>query len=1112
MRKVLCITLAVLSIVACKRENLGGDAMITLNLSGKISATKASGNSFEDGDKMGVYVVDYNGSTAGTLQNSGNRADNVGHTLNASTGKWNADKTIYFKDKNTNVDIYGYYPYTAIANASAYKFSITQDQSVEGYEASDFLWAKAANIAPTSETISLTFNHIMSGLKITLQEGSGFDSGEWDIASKSVVVKNAKLNASIDLATGTPSVTGEVSPTGVIPMEDEGIYRAVIVPQTISAGTALIAVSVDGYSYYMKKSEDFIYESGKVYTFTLTVNKSQSSGTYEIVLDNEGIAPWTEDSTEYLATARSYTIINVSEPGSLEEAIANAGQDISKLKRMKLTGKINTKDFAVMKYSMPQLSALNLKEVEIVAGKEGSLQDEQPYYANEALCIPEYALTNKTSLVTIIFPDQLTEIEQHAFEGCENLSGSINLPEGLTYIGRAAFHDCGSLNGSLSLPSTLKNIGSLETGSGGADGAFSGCGFNCELQLPDGLESIGTGTFYYCQSLHGTLHLPEGLKEMGACAFDGCKGLTGPLVVPEGVTKIPECCFSSAGFNGKLVLGSQVASIGANAFYETPLKGELNLPKGLEVIGRAAFSSCSFSGVLTLPESLIALGDFSFQHNYYLSGTLEFPDNLYSIGQYAFYDCPGIEGISLPADLEAIGQGAFEGCYSIGRIVCKGSTPPYVNKSAFEGIAKDNFAVEVPSSAIAQYKTATGWCDFKRIAAFCNFYCSPSSASAINAGASRDIVLYADTDWTLMHKPEWVSLNTESGSAKTQISICFLEMSALVGSRKDSLVFSSMDGEYTTVVPLSQYNYAYSEDAIITLQSATTGSGVNLVFLADGYSAEEISDGTMVDNIKEAVGYFFDIEPYKSYKEYFNVYMGIAVSPESGVGGLNTIIYNKFNTSAKSNGTIGGRNGDSDFEAIFEYAKKAPTVDDSNIGETLIVMVLNTDNYSGKTYLFDDGSAISYCPKTDYGYPYDFRGTIQHEAGGHGFGKLADESIRHNEFIDACSCTCCGHVQEILDGKAKGWYQNISLSGKASEVPWTNMLYHDNYKDYVDIYEGAFSHSRGVYRSEANSCMNNSVPYYNAISRKAIVQRIMMLSGGSFNFNDFASKDKTDSL
>lgn len=76
------------------------------------------------------------------------------------------------------------------------------------------------------------------------------------------------------------------------------------------------------------------------------------------------------------------------------------------------------------------------------------------------------------------------------------------------------------------------------------------------------------------------------------------------------------------------------------------------------------------------------------------------------------------------------------------------------------------------------------------------------------------------------------------------------------------------------------------------------------------------------------------------------------------------------------------------------------------------------------------------------------------------------------------------------------------------EVPWAHFIFDDRYSDVVDIYEGGFMHARGVFRSEQNSCMNNDVPYYSAISREAIVKRIMKYAGESYSFEKFVEKDK----
>ena len=1092
-------------------------------ISGSINqeyATRANDEGFCNGDVVGIYIVDYDGETPGTLQNEGNRADNLRFTYDEANHKWNSAYDVYWKDKKTHIDLYGYYPWGEPEDVENYLFEVEKDQRKEaengklgGYEASDFLWGKSADNAPTVSVIRLGFNHKMASTRITLAEGLGFAQGEWAAAQKQVIVLNTAHKSTINLKTGVVTADSEISGTGIIPLKSGDDYRAIVVPQTVPANTNLLSITVDGESYFLKKSEAFTYSPSKQHNFTVTVNKREAAGGLEFVLTSESITVWENDPVSHDAIAREYVVINVPKAGTLDKCIEAAGKDITKIRNLKITGAINTLDFAIMKYKMDQLSALNLKEVSIVKGDGWEYRpDIQNCYPNEDNEIPREALYEKTSLTSIVLPDKLIKISEQAFGGCVSISGSLTIPEGVTEIQTSAFQDCRSLTGSLTLPSTLLKIGDAD---GSGRGAFWNCGFVCELKLPDNLEEIGFTTFDGCTGLYGELRLPEKLKRIGMGAFSGCKNLTGSLEIPQGVTNIPDGCFNGCWLGGTLSLHDGISTIGSNAFANNGFKGELHLPKNLEVISGGVFYNCDFSGVLVLPKNLRVIGGRSFAYNWRLMGTIEIPENVLSIGDGAFAHCTSLEGVIFPEGLESIRYnaeyyedgGAFQNCYGIGRIVCKGTIPAYVQDGAFHGVAKDNFTLEVPESAIHQYQTAVGWKDFKRISAYRNLVIRPSMATAINTSITRDLVLTADDEWYVESQPDWVTLDKTSGKGKTEIKLTFAEMPKGQAPREGEVVFMLKGQDYRTRCKVTQYDYQYSEDEFITLQTAKKGKGINIVILGDGYNAKDISEGKLLENVTEAYGHFFDIEPYKTYKDYFNVYTAVSVSPESGVGSVNTIIYNKFNTTAKGGVTLSGRNGESDFNYIMKYICDSGKVASEDLDQTLVIMVPNTYDYGGICYMWDGGFAIAYCPMSNYGYPLDFRGVVQHEAGGHGFGKLGDEYIYHNAFIDACECTCCGHVFEFNMAKGKGWYDNLSLTGKMSEVPWSHLIFHEKYNGFVDIFEGGYMHNRGVYRSEQNSCMNNDIPYYSTISRESIVKKIKKFAGEQYSFEDFVAND-----
>lgn len=1095
-----------------------------IQLSGDIdqlAVTRVNDNGFCNGDVMGVYIVDYEGNKPGTLKVNGNRGDNVRHTFDEPNYKWNSAYDLFWKDKHTHIDVYGYYPFANPESIEDYQFEVQKDQSkatengeMGGYEASDFLWGKVSDVAPTTSVIRLPMAHRMSNARVTLIQGSGFAEGEWANLEKIVLTANVARKASINLSTGEIKTAGAVENTMTIPSRTNDEWRTIVVPQTVAAGTTLFSITIGGVPYKFTKNEAFTYVAGKMMNFGIKVDKQTGSGAYKLTLVSESITPWENDLVSHDATAKEYIVIN-STPGGLKNAITAANKDYTQVRNLKITGQINAKDFYFMRDSMLRLSALNLKEVRIKGwGKneenEENMDDQIP---NSAFYFIQ-TVGGSNSLNRIVLPDTLKSIGSNAFYGCKYLSGSLIIPEGVTEIKRGAFNGCIGLNGILSLPSTLKKLGNRgedDMGDEGTDyygGVFQNCrNLTGNLILPDNLELIRGYCFSGCSGLYGELRLPAKLKRMGNCAFSSCSGFTGSLSIPQGITALPSEAFHNCGFNGTLTLHNGITNIANDAFANCHFKGELHLPKSLKVISENAFCNNDFSGTLTLPSTLTHIGSNAFAYNWRLMGILDIPQEVESIGENAFSNCKMLEGIIFPESMETIRQGAFNECYGINSIICKGTMPAHIESGAFDGVAKDNFTLEVPESAISQYQAAPGWCDFKRIAAHHELVCRPSVACALSTEHKQKLVINAEGEWEVASKPDWCEVSPASGNKKTEVTLTIKGMAKNADSRDGKVVFRLKDKDYTHECSVSQYGYEYGEDEWITLQKATKGNngGINIVLLGDGFNAKDIASGKYLKDIKQEVEYFFGIEPYKTYRDYFNVYTAIPLSTESGIGTVNTIRYNRFNTTF-----TGGVGLKADYDEVFDYALGAPTVNKGNLNQTLIIMVPNSTDYGGICQMWEDGSAIAFCPQSTYGYPLDTRGVIQHEAGGHGFGKLGDEYIYHNAFIDFCDCTCCGHVLEFNAAKSLGWFDNLELTGKMHSVGWSHLIFDDRYSDIVDIYEGGYMHNRGVFRSEPNSCMNNDIPYYSTISRESIVKRIKAYAGETYSFEDFVKNDKRD--
>ncbi len=1124
-KKLYIFAIGALLLMGCTDHLFDNDGQHDTNriqLSGDIdqlAITRVNDNGFCNGDVMGVYIVDYEGDYPGTLKVSGNRGDNVRHTFDETNYKWNSAYDLYWKDKHTHIDVYGYYPFANPESIDDYQFEVQKDQSeassegdMGGYEASDFLWGKVADVAPTTRVIRLPLSHRMSNAKVTLIQGSGFTAEEWANTEKIVLTVNVARKASINLADGTVKVAGSVESTATIPSRNGDEWRTIVIPQTIPAGTTLFSITIGGVPYKFTKKEAFTYIAGKMMNFGIKVDKQAGSGQYKLTLVSESITPWESDLVSHDATAKEYVIIH-STAGGLKDAITAANKDYKQVRNLKITGEINAKDFYFMRDSMTHLSALNLKEVRIKAyGRneeyEENMDDQIP---NSAFFFIQ-SMEGSHSLNRIILPDHLKSIGSNAFYGCKYLTGSLVIPEGVTEIRRGAFNGCTGLNGTLTLPSTLRKLGNrgendmADEGTDYYGGVFQGCrNLTGNLILPDNLELIRGFCFAGCSGFYGELRLPEKLKRMGNCAFLSCSGLSGSLSIPQGISAIPSEAFHDCGFNGTLTLHDGLTNIANDAFNNCHFKGELRLPKDLKVISNNTFYNNDFSGVLSIPSEVSHIGSGAFANNGRLMGILDIPESVESIGESAFSHCTMLEGIVFPESMETIRQGAFNECFGINSIVCKGTMPAYVESGAFDGIDKDNFTLEVPASALQQYQTASGWCDFKRIAAHHELVCRPSVACALSTEHKQTLTINAEGEWEVASKPDWCVVSPASGNKKTEVTLTINSMAKNAANRDGKVVFRLKNKNYTHECSVSQYGYEYGENEWVTLQKATKGNngGINIVMLGDGYNAKDIASGDYLKAIKQEVEYFFGIEPYKTYRDYFNVYTAMPLSTESGVGTVNTIRYNRFNTTF-----TGGVGLKADYDEIFDYVLGAPTVNKQNLNQTLIIIVPNSTDYGGITQMWADGSAIAFCPLSTYGYPLDSRGVVQHEAGGHGFGKLGDEYIYHNAFIDACGCTCCGHVDEFNWAKSLGWYANLSLTGKMHSVDWSHLIYDDRYSDIVDIYEGGFMHNRGVFRSEPNSCMNNDIPYYSTISRESIVRRIKQYAGETFSFEDFVKNDK----
>lgn len=275
----------------------------------------------------------------------------------------------------------------------------------------------------------------------------------------------------------------------------------------------------------------------------------------------------------------------------------------------------------------------------------------------------------------------------------------------------------------------------------------------------------------------------------------------------------------------------------------------------------------------------------------------------------------------------------------------------------------------------------------------------------------------------------------------------------------------------------------YSKDGeVMTLQKATQGQGIDLVFVGEGFTDKDLEDGEEYEwYMKKALNQFFLYEPYRSLQPRFNVYAVKAVSPNAEFYGNATHAI------------------DEDVSKAFEYASKVPNLIE---GRPMFVNVIYKEDTGGRSYckMLEDDSYVAFMMD-------GVSNVLNHEAGGHGIGKLFDE------YVEYTGLTLPEEEKTELENywTTAGWGANVDWHSDPTEVKWSAFVSDNSYADEnIGAYEGCYLYQFGAYRPTENSMMRYNDTPFNAPSREAIYKRVMKLSEGdswTYDRDEFVTFD-----
>ncbi|MDR3235187.1 MAG: M64 family metallopeptidase [Prevotellaceae bacterium] len=279
----------------------------------------------------------------------------------------------------------------------------------------------------------------------------------------------------------------------------------------------------------------------------------------------------------------------------------------------------------------------------------------------------------------------------------------------------------------------------------------------------------------------------------------------------------------------------------------------------------------------------------------------------------------------------------------------------------------------------------------------------------------------------------------------------------------------------------------YADGEVDTLHVHTKGNGIPIVIIGDGFNHEDLRHG---GNWKKAADFlttqFLNLEVYKDFQDYFDIYAYMAESEDRGVtAGTKT----KFGT----NGSL----ANTDHALAKSLITAMPQITDITKVSVMFVCNGSMGNGIGTAMLEEDGYGYAVYSAAEPNAPY----WCAHEFGGHVFGWVIDEICGGGAVVDE------PFKEKLLHHQSLGKYLNVSLSADTAQAPWKQFFDVPGY-DNVGIYEGGYYICENIWRSEDHSIMvNQQYAHYNAQSRYLIYKRIKTLAGESFTFDNFLDYD-----
>ncbi len=666
---------------------------------------------------------------------------------------------------------------------------------------------------------------------------------------------------------------------------------------------------------------------------------------------------------------------------------------------------------------------------------------------------------SSSSLKTFRTPEKLSKLGEHVFSNCQKLTrfeGKWASADNTAIIfedGTLAAYATGLIHGTVTLPEGAVAL---------ADELFERDSDLREVILPEGLVKIGDRAFWNIPLLQ-QVTLPSSLREVGRHVFAYCTGLTrfqgtSSLIREERSLVDAEGTLLAVAGGGltDYTLPLSVSVLGSGVFVGLSDLQSITFTRELENLYSDSISDCRKleffygPGATEDHHGLVMYGDYLVLTTTVMPREYTVPDNVRRIFWSVFMDNNTTEHLVIPDAVYYIGKYCFSGMSNLRTL-------------------------QLPASLQEVGAQAFRYCRNLE-----HLYMRASVPPLYSQDSESSFFGHSGL---VIHVPEGTDMYYKSAIGWADYTSYIQPI--IYEDLPETGVYHSTDFSWDGVVSV--------------LQTATEGTGINVVLMGDAFSDRQMANGVYDSVMKHMAETLFQEEPFASYRKLFNVYAVYVVSPSEGYGDKGQALGTWFGEDTE----VGG-----DDTACMAYALKA--IPQDAMDNALLVVAMNSARFGGTCSMYaathgDYGAGMGLAYLPIYHLDSDFDNALCHEAIGHGFAKLADEYASLEGEIPAAK------KKEITDRVPYGWWKNVDLTESAQEVKWSAFLQDARYQNSgLGCFEGAYDYKKGVWRPTEQSLMRYTFGGFNAPSRLAIWYKLHRLAYGTswkYNYEDFVTYD-----